>query len=107
MKTTGWPGKKRNVRKFIIRSAAGLALIASPIASSAGERTVTLAVDNMACVVCAFNVKQSLERVAGVIKVQVLLKEKIAVVVYDDATTDLNELTGATARAGFPSALKN
>jgi mercuric ion binding protein len=36
-----------------------------------------------------------------------LLKEKTAVVVYDDAKADLNALTAATARAGFPSAPKN
>lgn len=107
MKPTSWPGKNDTVRRLIIQSTAVLALVASSIASSAAERTVTLAVDNMACVACAHNVKRSLERVAGVMKVQVSLKEKTAVVVYDDAKADLNELIGATARAGFPSAPKN
>lgn len=107
MKPTSSPGKKGTVRSLIIQSSAALILVASSIASSAEERTVTLAVDNMACVVCAYNVKRSLERVAGVMKVQVLLKEKTAVVVYDDAKADLNELIGATARAGFPSVPKN
>jgi mercuric ion binding protein len=79
----------------------------SSIAASAAERTITLAVENMICAACAFNVKRSLESVAGVAKVHVSLKQKIAVVVYDDAKADLNALMGATARAGFPSAPKN
>lgn len=41
-----------------------------------------MAVEKMACVVCAYNVKKSLEGVTGVVKVRVALKEKIAVVVY-------------------------
>ena len=35
--------------------------------------------------------------------VQVSVKDKIAVVVYDDASVDVNALTGATARSGFRS----
>ena len=93
--------------KSITSAAVALALFTPPIGASADERTVTLAVENMACVVCAFNVRNSLEGVAGVVKVHVSLKEKTAVVVYDDAKADLNALIGATARAGFPSVPKN
>ena len=95
------------MKRLITRGTLALALITTSIAVSAEERTITLAVDNMVCVVCAFNVKRSLERVVGVVKVNVSLKEKTAVVVYDDAKADLKALVTATARAGFPSAPKN
>lgn len=57
----------------------------------------------MACPVCAYNVKRSLERVAGVAKVQVSMEERTAFIVYDDATTDVNAFMAARARAGFRS----
>lgn len=95
------------MKKLTTSIALVLTLFTTSITAYAGERTISLAVDNMACVVCAFNVKKSLEGVAGVVKVHVSLKEKIAVVVYDDAKADLNSLIGATARVGFPSALRN
>ncbi len=94
------------MKKLTTSATLAFALFATSMAASAGERTITLAVEKMVCVVCAFNVKKSLEDVAGVIKVDVLLKEKIAVVVYDDAKADLNALISATTRAGFPSAPK-
>jgi periplasmic mercuric ion binding protein len=87
--------------------ALSVALFTTSIAASAGEQTITLAVQNMACVVCAYNVKKSLESVSGVLKVRVALKEKIAVIVYDDAKADVQALIGATARAGFSSAPKS
>jgi mercuric ion binding protein len=95
------------VKKLVAFAALAVASSAIPIAASAGERTITLAVDNMVCVVCALNVKSSLESVPGVVKVRVALKQKIAIVVYDDAKTDVTTLTSVTARVGFPSAPKN
>jgi mercuric ion binding protein len=94
------------VKKLAAFAALAVASSAITSAASAGERTITLAVDNMICVVCAFNVKSALESVPGVVKVRVALKQKIAVVVYDDAKADLTALTSATARVGFPSAPK-
>ena len=101
-----WLEGKCSVEK-LTSAAVALVLFTGSIAASAEERTITLAVNNMVCVVCAFNVKRALERVAGVVKVDVSLREKIAVIVYDDAKADLNALTDATARAGFPSTPKN
>lgn len=95
------------MKKLTTFATLAIALSTTSIAASAAERTIILTVDNMVCVVCAFNVKKSLESVSGVVKVRVVLKEKIAVVVYDDTKADLNALTSATARAGFPSAPKS
>ncbi|MDI1346219.1 MAG: mercury resistance system periplasmic binding protein MerP [Pseudolabrys sp.] len=73
----------------------------------AGERTVTLAVQNMYCAACPYTVKSSLEAVPGVTKVAVSFKNKTAVVTYDDVKADLKALTLATTTAGYPSAPKS
>lgn len=86
--------------------ALALVLCISSTIAVADERKITLAVDGMVCVVCASNVKMSLERIPGVVNVQVSLNNKTAVVVYDDTRTDVQALIGATARAGFPSTPK-
>jgi mercuric ion binding protein len=52
-------------------------------------------------------VKGSLEAVPGVAKVAVFFKDKTATVIYDDARADVNELTSATTKAGYPSAPKS
>jgi mercuric ion binding protein len=84
-----------------------LGFLASSSAASAAERTVMLTVDNMICEACPFMVKKAIEHVSGVSKVTVSFKEKTAVVVFDDAKADVKDLTGAAAKAGFPSALKS
>ena len=70
----------------------------------AAEKTVTLAVKNMYCADCPFIVKKSLERVPGVAKVTVSYKDKTAIVTYDGSKADLQALTDATTKAGYPSA---
>jgi mercuric ion binding protein len=52
-------------------------------------------------------VKKTLEGVSGVSKVTVSFKDKTAVVVFDDAKASLQDLTSATAKAGFPSEPKS
>jgi mercuric ion binding protein len=71
----------------------------------AAEQTVTLAVENMTCFSCPYIVKKSLTRIDGVKAVDVSLKEKKAVVQYDDARTNVEALTAATTKYGFPSSV--
>src|SRR6185437_1616454 len=92
--------------KLIASVTLGLGLVASS-AAFAGERTVTLAVKNMYCADCPFIVKKSLEAVPGVAKATVSLKDKTAVVTFDDAKADVSALTNATTGAGYPSAPKS
>jgi len=73
----------------------------------AAEKTVTLAVRNMYCADCPFIVKKSLEGVPGVAKAVVSFKDRTAVVTFDDAKTDINALTDATTKAGYPSSPKS
>jgi periplasmic mercuric ion binding protein len=93
--------------KFLVISASlGLSLLTLPSAF-AGERTVTLAVQNMYCSACPVTVKSSLQAVPGVAKVVVSYADKTAVVTFDDAKTAVPALISATTNAGYPSALKS
>jgi mercuric ion binding protein len=51
--------------------------------------------------------KGSLEAVPGIAKVAVSYKDKTATVIYDDAEANVNQLTSATTKAGYPSAPKS
>lgn len=90
----------------LVAFTAALALMASSSAIAA-ERTITLAVQNMYCAACPHTVRASLQSVPGVENVTVSLQQKTAVVTYDDARTDVNALTAATANAGYPSSPKS
>jgi periplasmic mercuric ion binding protein len=76
-------------------------------AAFAGERTITLAVQNMYCAACPYTVKSSLQSVPGVKTVLVSFENKTAVVAFDDAKASVAALTKATTDAGYPSAPKN
>jgi mercuric ion binding protein len=69
----------------------------------AGERQVTLRVENLFCATCPYIVKQVLAGVSGVSQVDVSYQDKMAVVTFDDSQTDVSALTAATTNAGFPS----
>ena len=92
--------------KTLASGVLGLSLLASS-AAFAGERTVTLSVENMYCSACPVTVKSSLEAVPGVAKAIVSYADKTAVVTFDDAKTNLPALISATTNAGYPSALKS
>lgn len=72
-------------------------------AASAGERTVTFAVDNMTCASCPFIVKSSMTAVPGVAKVDVSFKAKTAVVTFDDGKTSPDAIAAASMNAGYPA----
>ena len=72
----------------------------------AAPRTVTLDVQNMTCAVCPITVKKALEHVSGVQQVTVDYASKSATVQFDDTTATVDNLTGATKAAGYPSTIK-
>jgi mercuric ion binding protein len=69
----------------------------------AAERAVTLAVTGMTCATCPLTVRLALTRVAGVRKAEVDYDKRQAVVLFDDAQTDVAALIRATTEAGYPS----
>jgi len=105
--------------KFVAPAALAFLLLLGPaggflrpgvgqaVAEIAREKTITLSVKNMVCELCPYTVKKSLEAVPGVAKAVVSLKDKTAVVTYDESKATVAALIKATTNAGFPSALKN
>jgi len=71
--------------------------------AQAGERTVTLAVENMFCAACPHIVSKSLDRIDGVVAVAVSNEKKTATVTFDDARASVADLIQATTDAGYPS----
>ncbi|MBM3396064.1 MAG: heavy-metal-associated domain-containing protein [Betaproteobacteria bacterium] len=61
----------------------------------------TLQVGGMTCQGCVRGVTGALERLSGVLRVQVTLEKGTAVVDYDPAKTELLALKAAVEAAGF------
>ena len=91
----------------LLVSAAIVFSVLGTCTAFAAEKTITLAVKNMYCADCPFIVKKSLEGVPGVAKATVSYKDKTAIVTYDDSIADVEALTTATTKAGYPSAPKS
>ena len=91
------------MNKLLVYASFAVGIVASP-AAMAADRTIVLAVNNMDCAACPSIVRGSLEAVPGVAKVAVSYKDKTVTVIYDDAKTNVNQLTSATTKAGYPSA---
>lgn len=68
------------------------------------EQTVSLSV-KLSCPTCPYIVKKSLQKVAGVLNVEVSYDEQTAIVRFDDAKTNVTALTDATKAVGFPSSV--
>ena len=94
------------MKKLLAHAAFAVGIITSPSAMAA-DRTITLTVNNMDCAACPSIVKGSLEAVPGVAEVAVSFKDKTATVIYDDAKANVNQLTSATTKAGYPSVPKS
>jgi len=94
------------MNKLVAHAAFVAVVVASP-AAMAADRTITLSVKNMDCAACPSIVKASLQAVPGVARVAVSYKDRTATITYDDAKADVNQLTSATTRAGYPSAPKS
>ena len=89
---------KRPLAALVLSAALfGLASPAFP-----AEQTVTLSV-GLWCPSCTYIVTRTLQGVDGVLDVRVSYEDQVAVVRFDDETTDVTALTEATASVGFPS----
>jgi mercuric ion binding protein len=93
------------MNKLLAVAALAVGIVASS-AAAAADKTVTLAVNNMDCAACPSIVKGSLEAISGVTNVTVSFKDKTATIIYDDAKANVNQLTSATTKAGYPSTPK-
>jgi mercuric ion binding protein len=95
------------MNRFVVYAAAFAAVVVASPAAMAADRTIILSVKNMDCAACPSIVKASLQAVPGVASVAVSYKDKTATITYDDAKADMNQLTSATTKAGYPSTPKS
>lgn len=92
------------MKRLFLLSAAALALTMAP--AWAVTRTATLSVPGMTCPACPITVKKALAKVGGVTAITVNFEKREAIVTFDDAKASLQQLTDATANAGYPSQVK-
>jgi len=85
---------------------AALTSSISPFVQAAETETVTLDVPGMTCGTCPITVKYSLKKVPGVIQASADYAGKTATVTFDPDKTGVEALTAATAKAGYPSSLR-
>ena len=84
--------------------AAVLAAFAPP--ALAAQKTVTLGVPGMTCGACPITVKKAISGVEGVTRAEVDFDKRQAVVSYDDAKANVQQIMQASANAGYPATLK-
>lgn len=91
-----------------MKKLAALIALAATLSTPAwaATKTVTLSVPGMTCEACPITVKKALSKVAGVQKAEVSFEKREAVVTFDDAKTNAEALTKATASAGYPATVK-
>ncbi len=70
---------------------------------SAAEQSIKLSIPGMNCSICPITVKKSLQKVEGVISVNVIYESKMAEVSYNDQLTNISSLQEATKNVGYPS----
>ena len=84
-------------------------LLQGPLVFAGELKTITLNVDKMTCNMCPITVKKALMKVDGVTEV-IAKYEGDGIgwtqVTFDPAKVDVETLTNATTRAGYPSSLK-
>ena len=85
---------------------ACLALSAVVHPGWAAVQSVRLAVPGMTCAACPITIKKALAKVNGVNKTDVDLEKREVLVTFDDAKTNVEQLTSATKEAGYPSIAK-
>ncbi|MHA1564921.1 MAG: cation transporter [Alphaproteobacteria bacterium] len=95
---------KQSLRRTSMAIAFLPALLGSSLPALSAEQTVTLSVD-MWCASCPYIIKKTLAKVPGVLDVKVSYDDQVAIVRFDDDSTDVTALTQATADVGFPSKL--
>lgn len=86
-----------------MKMLASAVLLVATLPVFAATQQVTLSVPDMNCAACPITIKKVLSKMGGVSQIEVSAKTRQAVVTYDDAKTNVQAMTTATANVGFPS----
>lgn len=89
--------------KKLIGLLVALLLSSSPLVASESDETVKFEVAEMTCATCPIAVKKAMQRVDGVIDVEVSYEDKTAVVTFDPKQTTPDEIGQASTDVGFPA----
>jgi mercuric ion binding protein len=92
------------MKKLITAALFASSVLLSP-ALMAAEKTIKLSVPGMTCASCPYIVKGSIDALDGIKSVKAVMEDRSATVTYDDAVTNLEAITQATANVGYPSSL--
>lgn len=87
--------------KPLLTMTLTLASVAGTPPGLAAEQSLRLSVPGMYCASCPFIVEAAISKVDGVVSVQADAVTKEALVVYDDAVTSVDDITFASASAGY------
>ncbi|VAW87181.1 hypothetical protein MNBD_GAMMA17-419 [hydrothermal vent metagenome] len=79
-----------------------LLILILPSLTTAAEQTLNLQVENMNCALCPLMVKKAMGGVEGVTSVDVDYEKHQAVVIFDDAVADPEQIALASTNAGYP-----
>ena len=71
----------------------------------AEQQTVSLTIEKMYCALCPITVSKAMEQVEGVSQVEVSFETKLAVVTFDNAITEWEQVALASTNAGYPASL--
>jgi mercuric ion binding protein len=71
----------------------------------AAEQTVTFSVPGMTCASCPFIVESAMSGVEGVLTVSADADTRMALVIFDDAITNAEDIAFASTSAGYEAAL--
>ena len=85
---------------------AGLFAALASLAWGQETRNATLHASKIYCEACAAVITKALRNVPGVSKVNVDVEKKEVMVQFDPSKATVEDLTAATARRGFPSAVR-
>jgi mercuric ion binding protein len=88
---------------ILLRLAIAVPLMIQP--ALAAEQTAKFAVSNMTCALCPITVRTAMERVPGVIGVDIDPEAAVADVRYEDSLTSPEAIAQASTDAGYPAAM--
>jgi mercuric ion binding protein len=88
---------------MLLRLAIAVPFLIQP--ALAAEQTAKFAVSNMTCALCPITVRTAMERVAGVISVDIDPDAAVAEVRYEDSQTSPAAIAQASTDAGYPAAI--
>jgi len=106
---------KRLIKTCAVAAVLGVAMpVAAVMADDAStttqqvtEKKVTFDIEKMTCAMCPITVRKAMEKVDGVASVKTDFDTRTAIVVFDPAKVNVEDIAKASENAGYPAILKD